>query len=394
MPNRPTLHQRPNALLRELLDEPELDQLVRQLRGPEWKAVVRHVGLEDSSELLALSTPEQLTLLIDETLWTDGMTEAFDLERFATLLEVLHEAGAQALAEKVASLPEEFLMMALGKLVSVWPAEFLRQLAEADESGVLDKRLESHASEDFDEYTVLSPSGLAWEPLVSLLSSWSDSQPELMSRVLGRLSLANVNGIAEVDELVNVLDEMAEFEEDAQAEREDRRARAGYVSGSDARAFLRLPSATKPGETDAISRAYFRRLRPEPASSRGAGDSRLLEVLRRHARTERTNGGRRLGVGSGLLKLALEELARSSPERHARALEELAFLTNAMMPTFAETKSEDAGPPAAEAIRSVVASVEAAGLTEIGLDPAEAAKKLSAALATWGPIALFRNRPR
>ncbi len=65
--------------------------------------------------------------------------------------------------------------MALSKLVSVWPAEFLRQLAEGDDSGVLDKRLESHAFEDFDEYTVLSPSGLAWDALVSLFSGWSDS---------------------------------------------------------------------------------------------------------------------------------------------------------------------------------------------------------------------------
>lgn len=394
MSNRPTLHQRPNALLRALLDEPELDRLVRQLPGPEWKAVVRHVGLEDSSELLALATSEQLVELIDETLWIDGATEAFDLERFATLLEVLHESGPQALSEKVASLPEEFLTMALGKLVSVWPAEFLRQLAEADESGVLDKKLESHAFEDFDEFTVLSPSGLAWDALVSLLSSWSDSQPELMNRLLGRLSMANVNGVAEVDELVNVLDEMAEFEEDAQAEREERRARSGYVSGSDAHAFSRLPAPTKPGETDAISAAYFRRLRPEAAPSTKANDPRLLELLRRHGPAERMHGARRLGMGSGLLKLALDELARSSPDRHARALEELAFLTNVVLITSAGTRSEDVAPSAADAFRSVAASIEIAGLTEIGLKPAEAARQLSVALAEWGPIGLFRRRVR
>jgi hypothetical protein len=376
-----------------LLDEPALDQLVRQLRGPEWKAVVRHVGLEDSSELLALSTPEQLVELIDETLWTGGTSEAFDLERFATLLEVLHESGTQSLADKVAGLPEEFLTMALSKLVSVWPAEFLRQLAEADESGVLDKKLESHAFEDFDEYTVLSPSGLAWDALVALFSSWGDSQPELMSRLFERLSLANVNGIGEVDELVNVLDEMAEFEEEAQAEREERRVRSGYVSGSDARAFLRLPATTKPGETDAISAAYFRRLGPDDASGTTKGDPRLLEILRRHAPVERTSRERRLGAGSGLLKLALEELARSAPERHARALEELAFLTNVVMTTLIGFQSEDAAPPAAEAFRSVAVSIETAALTEIGLEPAQAASKLATALAEWGPIGLFRQRP-
>lgn len=284
--------------------------------------------------------------------------------------------------------------MALSKLVSVWPAEFLRQLAEADESGVLDKKLESHAFEDFDEYTVLSPSGLAWDALVSLFSSWSDSQPELLARLFGRLSMANVNGIGEVDELVNVLDELAEFEEEAQAEREERRVQSGYVSGSDARAFLRLPPAVRPGETDAISAAYFRRLRPTDAPDATKSDPRLLEILRRHAPAERTNQARRLGTGSGLLKLALEELARTAPERHARSLEELAFLTNVVMTTLAGAQGEDAPPPAAEAFRSVTASIETAGLSEIGLEPKEAATKLAAALAEWGAIGLFRNRPR
>jgi hypothetical protein len=355
---------------------------------------VRHVGLEDSSELLALSTPEQLVELVDETLWTGGASETFDLERFAALLEVLHEAGTQALADKVASLPEEFLTMALSKLVSIWPAEFLRQLAEADESDVLDKKLESHAFEDFDEYTVLSPSGLAWDALVSLFSSWSDSQPELLARLFGRLSMANVNGVGEVDELVNVLDEWAEFEEEAQAEREERRVRSGYVSGSDARAFMRLPAAVRPGESDAISAAYFRRLGPGDAPLATNGDPRLLEILRRHAPAERTTQGRRLGAGAGLLRLALEELARTAPERHARTLEELAFLTNVVMTTLTDAPGDDAPAPAAEAFRSVTASIETAGLAEIGLEPKEAAIKLGAALAEWGPIGLFRRRPR
>lgn len=393
MAHRPVLHQKSNALLRALLDEPGLDQLVRTLPGPEWKAVVRHVGLEDSSELLALSTSEQLVELIDETLWTAGTSETFDVERFATLLEVLHEAGTQTLADKLAALPEEFLIMALGRLVSVWPTEFLRQLAEADDSGVLEKRLESQGFEDFDEYSVLSPTGLAWDALVALFSSWSDSHAELMSRLLQRLSQANVNSIGEVDELVNVLDEMAEYEEDAQAEREERRARSGYVSGSDARAFLRLPPATTPGEKDAVSAAYFRRLRPEPAAPRQV-DQRLLEVLGRHARVEEPSRQRRLGVGSGLLKQALHELERRAPARHARALEELAFLTNVVLASLPDEKSDDAAPPAAEAFRSVVASLETAGVTEIGLEPAEAAARLSSALEEWGPIALFRQRPR
>src|SRR5690606_33457441 len=144
---------------------------------------------------------------------------------------------------------------------------------------------------------------------------------------------------------------------------------------------------------DAVSAAYFRRLRPEPAAPRQV-DQRLLEVLRRHARVEEPSRQRRLGVGSGLLKQALHELERRAPARHARALEGLAFLTNVVLASLPDEKSDDAAPPAAEAFRSVVASLETAGVTEIGLEPAEAAARLSSALEEWGPIALFRQRPR
>lgn len=392
MPTRPILHRNSSALLQRLLEEPALDQLVRQLRGPEWKALIRHVGLEDASELLALSTAEQLVELVDESLWISG-TDTFDLEGFATLLEVLHESGTGQLADKVAALPEEFLLLALSKLVSVWPTDFLQQLAETDESGVLDKRLESQMFEEFDEYCVLSPSGLAWDALFALFNAWSDVQPELLNRLLGRLSAANVSSVAEPDELVTVLDELAEFEEDAQAEREQRRARSGYVSASDARAFLRLPPSVQPGETDAISAAYFRRLQPEPVATQQLTDHRLLERLRAHSRPLGSDAKRKLNTGAGLLKRALEQLAQRSPRRHTRALEELAFLTNVVLATL-DTTQDDAGSLSAEAVRSVVIAVEAAGVGEVGLDLETSTDRLCAALNEHGPIALFRKRPR
>jgi hypothetical protein len=280
----------------------------------------------------------------------------------------------------------------LSKLISVWPTEFLRQLAEVDESGVLDKRLDNQMFEDFEEYTVLSPSGLAWDALVALLNTWADSEPELFRRILGRLSAASVGGIGEPDELVNVLDEMAEFEEDAQGAREERRARSGYVSGSDARAFLRLPPTKTPGDRDAISAAYFRRLAPEAVTVRPSDDNRLLEILRSHHSWGSQATRRKLPTGSGLLKGALDELAARSPQQHARALEELAFLTNVLVATLSPT--QDALPNAADAIRKVVAAVEAAGIGTAPIDATTAKQNLASALELWGPIALFRNRPR
>ena len=392
MHNRPALHRNSRALLQRVLDEPGLDRWVRELSGPDYKALIEHVGLDDSSELLALSTPEQLIELIDETLFNGSTSETFDLERFAALLEVLHESGPEKLADRIATLPEEFLIMALSRLMSVWPTEFLRQLAELDEDGVLDKRLESYAFEEFDDYTVLSPSGLGWDALVALLTTLGESDPELFDRLLGRLCAANVGSLGEPDELVNVLDEMAEFEEDAQGEREERRARYGYVSASDAQAFLRLPPAQAPGATDAISAAYFRRLVPEPKSRlRSVSDNRLLQILRNRGLGDDAQT-RKLTTGSGLLKAALGDLAEKSPERHARVLEELAFLTNVVLATV--DRQSDSAPNAADAVRSVVVAVETAGVSEAGLEASLARTRLLGALDSWGPIALFRNRPR
>ncbi len=128
--------------------------------------------------------------------------------------------------------------------------------------------------------------------------------------------MANVNGIGEVDELVNVLDELAEFEEEAQAEREERRVRSGYVSGGkDARAFLRLPGC---------GQAWRNRRRqcslpfvgcvPTTHPARDESDPRLLEILRRHASAERPSHGRRLGFRAlGSSSSLLEALARTAP---------------------------------------------------------------------------------
>jgi hypothetical protein len=392
MPHSPTLFRNSNALLRQVLEEPELCRWVRELRGPEWRALVHEVGLEDASELLALSTPEQLVELLDESMWRGETTDSFDPERFATLLEVLHEAGVTAFAERVAALPEEFLLLSFSRLVSVWPSEFLRQLSEADESGVLDKKLDAQMFEDFDEYTVLSPSGLAWDQLVTLLSTWRESHTVLFERLLSRLAATNVGSLGEPDELVNVLDEMAELEEEAQGEREERRARAGYVSKTDAHAFLRLPPVKKPGEKDAISAAYFRRLAPSPVHRPLGSGNRLLEIMRGQSRTA-APAAPKLTTGSGLLKKALDRLAQDSKEKHARVMEELAFLTNVLLSTL-DRQNLEAGTDVTGVILSVVQGVETSGVGLAELDESAAQEKLLEALKLWGPIALFRNRAR
>src|SRR5690606_11749695 len=65
----PVLRQSSKRLLAQLIEEPDLDEQLAGLRGVEWKALVSAVGLEDSGELLALASTDQLLEVFDEELW-------------------------------------------------------------------------------------------------------------------------------------------------------------------------------------------------------------------------------------------------------------------------------------------------------------------------------------
>ena len=50
----------PRSLLSQLISAPDLVQTVRALPAPAFSALIRHVGVEDAGELVALATKEQL----------------------------------------------------------------------------------------------------------------------------------------------------------------------------------------------------------------------------------------------------------------------------------------------------------------------------------------------
>jgi hypothetical protein len=125
--------------------------------------------------------------------------------------------------------------------------------------------------------------------------------------------------------LYAVLSSEEMLETDLQAERETRRAAAGYVAPSAAAAFLRLAaletSETPYTEHDPLTRAYFRELSPSPAQPARA----------------RASAGSLLGKGDAaeheepLLIRALRALADSEPAAFATRSEELAYLVNVLL---------------------------------------------------------------
>src|SRR3954471_7277947 len=107
---------RTHSLLNSLIELPDLASTIQALPAPIFAALVRKVGVEDSGDLIALATTEQLVQAFDEDLFVGnraGERESLDVRRFVVWLEVLLEAGEEAAAQRVAELDEDFVAHAL-----------------------------------------------------------------------------------------------------------------------------------------------------------------------------------------------------------------------------------------------------------------------------------------
>ena len=128
----------PRRLLARLLDDPSLVTTVQSLAPRALLQVIDHIGLEDSGEIVALATTEQLRQLFDDDLWKSerpGIDETFDADRFALWLEVMLEAGEDFVVEKLVDLPEDLVTLAIHRHVLVLD---------------LDRELEHHDADDAD----------------------------------------------------------------------------------------------------------------------------------------------------------------------------------------------------------------------------------------------------
>ncbi len=388
-------------LVARVLEDPSLPERIRSLAPERLHELVRAVGLEDSGELVALATADQLVSLFDGDLWTSarpGEEEAFDAPRFVTWLEVLAEAGIDRAAAQLAQCSEEFLALALSRLVLVVESEVVQREVECDDDERIEKLLESQLVEELGEYFLVSKLHEGWDTLLGVLLAWDRDDHALCERLLARLARASERNIDESGGLSEVLTELETLEEDAAAEREERRARVGYVEPRSALAFLRLARRAPPTapEEDAISRAYFRALAPErpvrrasharsaerPAPEPSSAESPLLALLVSAAEDEPQRPVPRLSSASegSLLRRALRALSLRAEARHARLLDELAFLTNVLV--SGDDRSGERWTPetaldeVVRVVESVLPNSEAPAIEE---------------LDRWGLIGLFRR---
>ncbi|MEO8903549.1 MAG: DUF6178 family protein [Polyangiaceae bacterium] len=256
------------SLLNSLIELPTLASTVQALPAPTFAALVRKVGLEDAGELVALATTAQLVQAFDEDLFVSdraGERESLDVARFVVWLEVLLEAGDEVVANRVAELEEDFVAHALGGVLLVLDHDALRDvLDDGDEDGArqVDKALESALTEDIDGYILVAKQHDGWDAVLALVLALDRNHRALLVRLLDRLARIGSAYLDDLEELSTVLSEGESLAEDAEAAREDRRSKQGYVEARSARAFLSLarkPAGDeRPTDRDPLTRAYFR----------------------------------------------------------------------------------------------------------------------------------------
>jgi hypothetical protein len=398
-----------NDLLRRVLDEPGLVAAVRSLEPSVLRAWVEKVGLEDAGDLVALASDAQLLDLFDVSLWKSGRAggdEQFDPARFAIWLEVLLETGEEAAARRFVEMPEELLALALHTQLLVLDVDALfGDLVQAGtrEAQNIEAALEASLTFELDRFLLVSRRYDGWDALIAILSVLDRDQNQMLQGLLERCCAASADQVDDEGGLLAVLSSAQMLESDAAADREDRRARQGYVAPADARAFLALAGRSDAEEVlaetrpDPITRAYFREREvraaepppePEPADAGpavGAGE-RLLAALRE----------------AEVLPAAQPLLALPEPERdpfraglsrveqsdfavHARRMDELAYLANVLI--AGASRGGRAYRPV-EAVEVVIETCTAGLAHLLGRPPT--AESAADTLARHGADRLFR----
>jgi hypothetical protein len=253
-----------SALLMQILEQPELVSAVRELPAPVLSKLIDRIGLEDSGELVALATSEQLERMFDDDLWKAaraGDDETFRPDRFALWLEIMMEAGEAHLIQRLLALPRDLLALAVHRLVLVVDMDALADVMSAPthDAMELDRALENTPYEEWEEFRMFARDPNAWDIVGSALLSLDRDHHDYLRAILEQCCAMTTEFINGNGGLYQVLSSEELLENDVAAEREDRRAAQGFVSPADARSFLELARRGEAlEERDPITHAYFR----------------------------------------------------------------------------------------------------------------------------------------
>ena len=338
-----------STLLARFIAAPDLVQQVRSLPNPAFAAIIRNLGVEDSGELVALATTEQLMAAFDEDLFVNarpGERERFSVARFVTWLEVILEAGDEVAANRVTELSEDFVVHALSNIMLVFDVDALALRLRSNDPAAeaADRALENRYTEQFDQYFLVSRVESGWDAAFALIVALDRKHRDTLIQILDRCVAVSSEYMDDLDALAEVLSSSESLADDVEGDRQDRRARLGYVDPVDARSFLayaRLATDEQPDDArDAISRSYFRdQIRDQPTTAplaldRG-GSTELREQLAiacMDSDAPPPISGESVDEDEPLsIVAALQSLARDAPACFDERMREVAYLANVLL---------------------------------------------------------------
>ncbi len=341
-----------SALLRHILERPDLVAAVRELPAPVLGKLIERIGLEDAGELLALATTAQLDRIFDDDLWRADRPagdETFRPERFALWLRVMLEAGEDVLVQRLSELPEDLLALAVHRLVLVLDTDVVEeQLSFGDEEAeALQRALDTSIVEEWEEFRLIARDADVWDDVWGALMSLDRDHHDRLRAILERCCEMSTEYISGQGGLFQVLTADEMLDSDVAAARDDRRVAEGFISPADARAFLELARRASGGDArDAITRAYFRALdtsqmqeQPRPDAPDPAKPSSELAALLRdadvlapppaHPLAALTDGSApKSHLVAPVFERAMSDLRQRDPGLFSVRMQELGYLVN------------------------------------------------------------------
>jgi len=340
----------PTTLLARFIAAPDLVQQVRSLPNPAFAAIIRKLGVEDSGELIALATTEQLVAAFDDDLFVNarpGERERFSVSRFVTWLEVILEAGDEVAANRVAELSEDFVVHALSNIMLIFDVDALALRLRSNDPAAeaADRALENTYTEQFDQYFLVSRVESGWDAAFAMVVALDRKHRDTLIQILDRCVVVSSEYLDDLDALSEVLSSSESLADDVEGDRQDRRARLGYVDPVDARSFLafaRLATDEQPDdERDAVTRSYIRdQVRDQSTTAPLAVDRGHSTELREQlaiacmdAGASPPISGESVDAGAEPLSIvaALQSLASDAPACFDERMREVAYLANVLL---------------------------------------------------------------
>ncbi len=394
------------TLLKNLIENPRMPEIVRLLSPHELSDLIDKVGVEDCGEIVSLASSEQLIKVFDMDLWRRekaGEDDSFCSQRFLLWLEILLEAGENALVTRLSEMPEDLLIAAFNSLVLVLNMDDLQdKMADRDddEARLFDKALTDCAGEELDEYFIIPKQADGWDVLRVAIVSLYDREHDLLERILSKCCYASWEYIEDNGGLYDVLTAEEMLESDAAADRADRLSKQGYVLPSDATAFIRLAQISELKDLlflqdkDPVTKAYFRNIDPivlmkknNPLSLEGSqqkGFALLLNAADPDVLPSATENDDRKQQS---YKEMLQKVIREKEDSINDVIQSLVYLSNIIHAKFG---SSDMPIRPIEAIQTVFEVIDVVFRhQDMFLSDQQSADNLETELCYHSPIKLF-----